>query len=148
MVAPLKLPRSSWTTHPNYPQQVLLLGSHRSFRATSRWLVAQARQGGHRSPTLASFSWWKSAMAGHEHYEEGKLYPFLEHRWGVCIHARPPQRRWVSDLSLDAPSDLVALHPVATAQVALDFPGHEARKGSVCALDNRLELGGLPVGLG
>ena len=45
-------------------------------------------------------------------------------------------------ISADQPGE--ALHSLRisdTAQVALDFPGHEARKGSVCALDNRLELG-------
>lgn len=34
-----------------------------------------------------------------------------------------------------------ALPRVATAQVALDFSEHEARKSSSCAFDNRLELG-------
>ncbi len=42
-------------------------------------------------------------------------------------------------VSADQPGK--ALPRVATAQVALDFAGHEARKGSVCALDIRLELG-------
>ena len=45
-------------------------------------------------------------------------------------------------VSADQPGE--ALHSLRisdTAQVALDFPEHEARKGSVCALDNRLELG-------
>ena len=41
-------------------------------------------------------------------------------------------------VSADQPGE--ALPRVATAQVALDFPEHEARKASVCALDNRLEL--------
>ena len=42
-------------------------------------------------------------------------------------------------VATDQPGE--ALPRVATAKVALDFPGHEARKGSVCALDNRLEFG-------
>ena len=42
-------------------------------------------------------------------------------------------------VSADQPGE--ALPRVATAQVALDFPEHEARKGSVCALGNHLELG-------
>jgi len=83
MVAPLQLPRAEWSTHPNYPRQVLLLGSHRNFRAMGRLLIDRASGGQGRASTLAAFSWWKSAMGGHEHYEEHKLYPFLEHRWGL-----------------------------------------------------------------
>ena len=83
MVARLQLPRALWTAHPNHPHQVLLLESHRSFRATSQMLIDRAQRPHRRAATLASFSWWKSAMSRHEHYEEAKLYPFLEHRWGL-----------------------------------------------------------------
>jgi hypothetical protein len=83
MTIDLRLPRTAWAEHPNFPNQTLLLGSHRSFRATSRWLLARAEDGAPRSGVLASFAWWKGAMHGHERYEEGKLYPYLEHRWGL-----------------------------------------------------------------
>ena len=42
-------------------------------------------------------------------------------------------------VSADQPGE--AFPRVATAQVPLHFPGHEARKASVCPLDNCLELG-------
>lgn len=83
MVAALSLPRDAWATHPKFPEQVLLLGSHASFRATSRRLIERADRGASRSNLLSTFSMWKYAMGGHEHYEEQKLYPFLEHRWGL-----------------------------------------------------------------
>lgn len=83
MVAELSLSRAAWAAHPKFPEQVLLLGSHASFRATSRRLIERARQGASRANLLSTFSLWKSAMAGHERYEEYKLYPYLEHRWGL-----------------------------------------------------------------
>lgn len=33
----------------------------------------------------ALFDRWVAAMRSHEAYEEGKLYPYLEHRWGVSL---------------------------------------------------------------
>ena len=42
-------------------------------------------------------------------------------------------------VSTDQPGKALAW--VATAQVALDLSGHEARKRTVCAFDNRLEVG-------
>jgi len=83
MTVDLSLPRAAWSEHPNYPNQTLLLRSHRSFRETSSWLSARAARGEPRAALLASFAWWKGAMHGHERYEEGKLYPYLEHRWGL-----------------------------------------------------------------
>lgn len=83
----LQLPRDQWEAHPNYPRQVLLLGSHESFRELSRALILWAEEG--RSPAQLGqvFDYWKSAMAGHEHYEEGKLYPYLEARWKLSCAA-------------------------------------------------------------
>lgn len=87
MTTELRLPRTAWDAHPNYPHQVLLLGSHRNFRSISRRLIERADQGAAPGAVLPSFSWWKSAMGSHEHYEEAKLYPYLEHRWGLtCDH--------------------------------------------------------------
>ena len=83
MVTRLQLPRDTWQDHPNYPQQLLLLGAHQRFRVTGQMLIDRAHHAHRRASTLNSFSWWKSAMSRHEHYEEAKLYPFLEHRWGL-----------------------------------------------------------------
>ena len=83
MMANLALAPSEWEAHENYPQNTLLLSSHRSFRATSAILLQKAQRGSERTSVIATFRWWKSAMRSHEHYEEGKLYPFLEHRWGL-----------------------------------------------------------------
>ena len=79
----LELPRNSWAAHPNYPRQVLLLGAHDGFRQISRTLCTKADDGGDIDRIGWVFGYWKSAMSGHEHYEEGKLYPFLEARWGI-----------------------------------------------------------------
>ncbi|MFT5583476.1 MAG: hypothetical protein ACI9VR_001054 [Cognaticolwellia sp.] len=83
MVSALSLPRDAWATHPKFPQQVLLLGSHASFRAISRRLIERLDRGASRANVLSTFTMWKAAMGGHESYEEHKLYPFLEHRWGL-----------------------------------------------------------------
>ena len=86
MVANLSLSRSSWESHENYPQHVLLLGSHRSFRDLSSRLVQRALDGAVPSVLLPT-SWWKAGMRSHEGYEEHKLYPYLQHRWGLdCTH--------------------------------------------------------------
>ncbi|MFT4978666.1 MAG: hypothetical protein ACI8S6_004576 [Myxococcota bacterium] len=79
----LSLPREQWADHPRYPDQVLLLGSHRNFRHISRVLARRARDGGDVAGIGWTFSAWKGAMGGHEHYEESKLYPYLEARWGL-----------------------------------------------------------------
>ena len=83
MVSDLSLPPEGWASHPRFPQQVLLLGSHERFRGTGSRLIKALKQGESRTKLLSQFSMWKSAMERHEHYEEHKLYPFLEHRWGM-----------------------------------------------------------------
>ena len=79
----LRLPREQWPSHPNYPRQVLLLGSHESFRRLSSSLLARVKGDGDLAAIGWVFDYWKSGMSGHEHYEEGKLYPYLEARWGL-----------------------------------------------------------------
>ena len=85
--AALRLPRHAWTDHPRYPTQTLLLGSHDSFRRTSSTLIARAESGGDLAGIQWVFSYWKSAMRGHEHYEEHKLYPYLEARFPLSCDA-------------------------------------------------------------
>ncbi len=84
------MPRSEWQTHPHYPRQVLLLGSHENFRRISTHLVHESLKHWSATPSapplrdhFALFRRWKSAMKGHEGYEEGKLYPYLRARYGV-----------------------------------------------------------------
>jgi len=79
-----QIPRENWQAHPRFRTQALLLGSHANFRRVSRFLIDQAALeqfvGLH---TL--FDRWIAAMRSHEAYEEGKLYPYLEYRWGVSL---------------------------------------------------------------
>ena len=83
--AELLLPRADWAHHPRFPHQTLLLGGHAGFRRTSRSLVDSSSAG--RSPRglLWVFRTWKAAMHSHERYEETKLYPYLEARWGLSM---------------------------------------------------------------
>lgn len=83
---PPTLSRETWSSHPHWPNQVLLLGSHENFRDISAFLVKQAELAGQ------GWGWgaiehllrrWVGAMRSHESYEEHKLYPYLEHRWGL-----------------------------------------------------------------
>jgi hypothetical protein len=77
----LNLPREQWPSHPHYPNQVLLVRSHDSFRRFSARLLELA-EAGHDAESIGhNFRHLKSAMRGHEGYEEHKLYPYLEARW-------------------------------------------------------------------
>lgn len=82
--APL-LKRAEWPSHPRFPAQALLLGSHASFREVSEVLVEEAAGGGFVGPIERLYRRWISAMRSHEAYEEGKLYPFLERRWHASL---------------------------------------------------------------
>ena len=81
--APVQIPRHAWTEHPNWPQQVLLLGSHDNFRRVSRHLVECAEDREDVAFIGSLFVRWVSAMRSHEAYEEHKLYPYLAKRWGA-----------------------------------------------------------------
>lgn len=80
-----RIKREDWVDHENYPGQVLLLGSHQNFRRISRFLVDRARKVGYEADIESLYRRWKSAMRGHEYYEENKLYPYLARRWGVSF---------------------------------------------------------------
>jgi hypothetical protein len=78
------IPREEWTSHPHFATQALLLGSHTNFRRVSRYLVDKASR--EKFVGLHSlFDRWIAAMRSHEGYEEHKLYPYLEYRWGVSL---------------------------------------------------------------
>ncbi|MEM9188772.1 MAG: hemerythrin domain-containing protein [Myxococcota bacterium] len=85
MEAP-KIPRESWATHPNYPSQILLLGSHENFRMVQRMVEQKVADPSRPLADAAYlFERWMAAMSNHEAYEERKLYPFLVHRWNVDL---------------------------------------------------------------
>ncbi len=79
--------REQWQSHPRYPSQTLLLGSHENFRHVSRVLVDEAAAGGFVQPIASLYRRWISAMRSHEAYEEGKLYPYLERRFKTSVEA-------------------------------------------------------------
>ncbi len=79
-----QIPREDWQAHPRFRTQALLLGSHANFRRVSRYLIDRADR--EQFVGLHSlFDRWIAAMRSHEAYEEQKLYPYLEYRWGVSL---------------------------------------------------------------
>lgn len=92
MLAP-QIPRSEWPSHPRYPMQTLLLGSHDGFRRRSTWIVERllaldpddgaqdSRRRRWVTRMKVDFDWWMVSMGRHEHYEETKLYRYLAHRY-------------------------------------------------------------------
>ncbi|MGB5366552.1 MAG: hemerythrin domain-containing protein [Polyangiales bacterium] len=79
-----QIPREDWQSHPRFRTQALLLGSHANFRRVSRFLIDHAAH--EQFAGLHSlFDRWIAAMRSHEAYEERKLYPYLEYRWGVSL---------------------------------------------------------------
>jgi iron-sulfur cluster repair protein YtfE (RIC family) len=83
--------REAWTLHPHYPDHVLLVGSHQNFKRISTILVERAStltapaEAQWRDETKRLFQWWQSGMRSHEHYEETKLYPYLEARYCMSL---------------------------------------------------------------
>ena len=67
----------------------MLLRSHDGFRGVSQELVerAEAREDGWRAYVELVFRLWHRGMAGHEAYEEHKLYPYLARRYRVSMEA-------------------------------------------------------------
>ena len=78
-----QIPREQWEAHRNYPAQTLLLGSHENFRILALRVLELAAESPARAERL--FRRWMYAMGSHERYEETKLYPYLEKRWGVSM---------------------------------------------------------------
>jgi len=98
VMSPLTLPRDQWTQHPHYPQQTLLLNSHESFRRTSRVLLRRAEDGSDAQAIGWIFRAWKASMRSHEGYEEHKLYPYLERRWGISTASAEEGHRQLAEL--------------------------------------------------
>lgn len=83
-------PRDQWIAHPHYPSQILLLGSHESFRRVSERVIELAATGRDGAAAESLFLRWMAAMRSHEAYEEHKLYPFLARRF--CVDTAPASR--------------------------------------------------------
>lgn len=86
------LPRTQWQAHANFPNHALLLGSHDNFRKISTHLVSESMRAWASAPTqrppanlMGLFRRWKRAMKNHEGYEEHKLYPYLQAKYGVSM---------------------------------------------------------------
>jgi len=89
------VPRHAWQRHPNFPAQTLLLRSHEGFREISSHLRERVRDAAalaeaHQQRRLlisveTHYLYWQRAMRGHEAYEEGKLYPYLERRFDLSL---------------------------------------------------------------
>jgi hypothetical protein len=80
-----QLSRERWEDHPSYPSQVLLVGSHDNFLAINDYLADQARRAAEPWRLEVRYRYWIAAMRSHERYEEQKLYPYLEQRFGVSF---------------------------------------------------------------
>lgn len=117
--------RDQWSDHPHFPRQTLLLGSHESFRRVSDRVRELAREPAAAGAAMQLFHRWMAAMRGHEGYEEGKLYPYLERRYREpmaplsaghdALHA---QQRVVMQAFYDLELDGDVAEP--TGQAALD----------------------------
>ncbi len=81
------LPREQWSSHPHYPSQVLLMGSHQNFLRINAYLIEQAQVVEEPSRLENLYRRWISAMRSHEGYEEHKLYLYLERRWSTSMEA-------------------------------------------------------------
>lgn len=83
----VSLPREQWSSHPHYPSQVLLMGSHQNFLRINAHLIEEADVIDEPSRLENLYRRWISAMRSHEGYEEHKLYPYLERRWSTSMEA-------------------------------------------------------------
>ena len=117
--SPLTLPRDQWTRHPHYPRQTLLLNSHESFRRTSRVLLRRAEGGSDAAAIGWVFRAWKAAMRSHEGYEEHKLYPYLERRWGLSMATAEEGHRKLAELDAAVRGAVTAIPTGGDATPAL-----------------------------
>lgn len=126
-----RIPREEWAAHPRFRTQALLLGSHANFRRVSRYLIEKAAReelvGLH-----ALFDRWIGAMRSHEAYEEGKLYPYLEYRFGVSLDLA---RAGHEELHARAEAVVAAFASGARPAVAADHDEGEAGNVVLLALE-------------
>ena len=116
-----QIPREEWAAHPRFRSQALLLGSHANFRRVSGYLIdAASRESFVGLHSL--FDRWIAAMRSHEAYEERKLYPYLEYRWGVSLDEA---RAGHEELHARADDVVEAFRSLARPAGA-DEPGNEA----------------------
>lgn len=121
----LELPRTQWPTHPHYPQQVLLVRSHESFRSHSRRMVTRAQAGGDARALARSFMRLKSAMRGHEAYEENKLYPYLEARWSISCDPLRDGHHQLDAAEADVLAEFLRVDGPATHALADALQNHD-----------------------
>ena len=121
----LHLPREQWTSHPHYPDQVLLVGSHTQFRRFSRMLIDHAGVGQETATISQLFRYWKSGMHSHEAYEEKKLYPYLTARWGLsCALLRDGHHR-LAAAEVDVLESIPGAHGTQSDALAQALAHHD-----------------------
>ncbi|MFT5431266.1 MAG: hypothetical protein ACI9OJ_001945 [Myxococcota bacterium] len=86
-----QIPREAWPTHPNYPGNVLLLGSHRNFRHISAQLVGHLNEEGAAAPAESLFRRWISAM-------RRQTIPKAHPAYWRTAWVLPPARQTTNDL--------------------------------------------------
>ncbi|MEL6188149.1 MAG: hemerythrin domain-containing protein [Myxococcota bacterium] len=136
------LPRDTWSSHPRFPAQTLLLQSHESFLEVSGVLIAAARGGESMELIETLFDRWISAMRSHEAYEEAKLYPYLERRWGLSFDAAEAGHR---DLhrACDQVKAAFAKGPSSPSEVVAALEHHDAVLRPHLELEEDLVIPGL-----
>jgi hypothetical protein len=115
-----RLAREQWALHPNYPAQVLLLGSHQNFRRINRYLIEEAGKAGSLKGLHRTYTSWISAMRSHERYEERKLYPYLARRWGVSFETAIAGHHALHDADLAVHDAFAAAGRNAAAEAHAD----------------------------
>jgi len=136
--ASLTLARDQWTQHPRFPQQTLLLNSHESFRRTSRTLLRRAEGGSDAGAIGWVFRAWKAGMRSHEGYEEYKLYPYLERRWGLSMAPAEAGHRQLAELDSAVRAAITAGD--ATPALADALRAHDAVLVAHLALEEELVI--------
>ncbi|KIG12174.1 hypothetical protein DB30_01857 [Enhygromyxa salina] len=130
------IPREHWTTHPHFPDQVLLLGSHANFRRISSYLVRAAEASEGPAGIASLYMGWIAAMRSHEAYEERKLYPYLARRWAMNFDAACAGHELLHRLHVDV---VTALSQAGDSQAATPMLAAALRRHDT-ALVEHLEL--------
>eukprot|EP01135_Chromosphaera_perkinsii_P002650 Nk52_evm18s226 gene=Nk52_evmTU18s226 len=95
----LRIPRDTWTLHPHWPHQTLLLRGHNSFRAALEQITEEAirlcnrdinpQPPGVKNPLVAmmyrEFANVMGALHGHSGYEESKLFPYFYKKFNIDL---------------------------------------------------------------